>query len=58
MKQKLFSKMKNSKQEKVTIQTESSNMASSAMAEFDKLPVAQKAPESSPVNDFLDKVEE
>lgn len=50
--------MKNSKQEKVTIQTESSNMASSAMAEFDKLPVAQKAPESSPVNEFLDKVEE
>ena len=33
-------------------------MASSAMAEFDKLPVAPKAPEKSPVNDFLDKVEE
>ena len=28
------------------------------MAEFDKLPVAPKAPEKSAVNDFLDKVEE
>ena len=33
-------------------------MASSAMEAYDKLPIAPKAPEKSPVNDFLDKVEE
>ena len=33
-------------------------MASQTMAEFDKLPVAPKAPEKSAVNDFLDQVEE
>jgi|TARA_B110001450_G_C17320603_1_gene359254 hypothetical protein len=61
MKKQLFSKMRSpKKQQEVIMQTESSNMASSSstMAAFDALPVAPKPDEKSPVNDFLDKVEE